>query len=84
MTAHPSETGDAIEVGMARVELVSRGVIDIQQDRIVERGRFGAHQREEVLVDERGADVPDQLCRDGEQPTLVPVDHGGERVDHVE
>ena len=59
-----------VQIAVAVGEPVARRVVDVDQDRVVARAvgrRLGAHEREEVVLDEHRARVVDQLGRDRQQ-----------------
>ena len=84
MPRERTQTVDRVQVGVARVELVLGGVVDVEQNRIPRALRVGAHHGEEVGLDERGARVVNKRSGCRQQFALMPPDHRIQGFNHVE
>ena len=86
-----AEAGGGVEGGVALVEEVVGGVIDIEEDGVegaggflrVEAGGGVGGEGEEVGEDEVAAGIGDEAGAEGDEAGLVPVDDGGHELDDV-
>lgn len=87
-----AEGSGGIERGVAGVEEVLGGVVDVEEDGVeaaggifgVEAGGGSGRQREEIAVDEAAARVGGERRAERDEAAFVPFDDGGEGVDDEE
>src|SRR5437763_1951238 len=83
----PPQAFAFIEGLVARMEQVSRGVIDVEKDGVeFLAGVFriesvGVDRREEICVDEAAALIGAKLRAQWDQSAMMPIDHRLQRID---
>ncbi len=88
LSGERAQSGRRIEVTVARVEEVARGVVDVEEDGLEAatglRGieaRGGRGEGEEVAVDEAAAWIAGEHGAERDEAAPMPVDHGVEEID---
>ena len=89
MLGKPGKPLPLVQRGVARMQQLSRRVIDVHQHRIKAAARRAGiesiramRHREEIAVDETAARIAGQLLAERKQALIVPFDDFGQRVNH--